>query len=146
MIERVYTVNLSKLYAMGRHTERARKAIKMLRRFASRHMKTDDEKIIITQEVNEYVWRNGIQKPPKKLKLKLMKDKDGTVMVSLESEIADGKEKVKATKKNKVKEQKPAAEKKKVEKEKVNNKNTKGKAKKRAATKADKVQSKNDKT
>lgn len=94
MIERVYTINLSRLYAAGRHTERARKAVKIVGQFASRHMKTEGEKVVITKEVNEYIWRNGIQKPPRRLRLKMMKDKDGTVMVMLEKEDKGAEKKV----------------------------------------------------
>ena len=83
MDERLYTISFSKIYALGRHRERARKAIKFLRAFSARHMKTVEEKILIGADVNEFIWRNGIQKPPRKLRVKMMKDKDGTVMVSL---------------------------------------------------------------
>ena len=85
VLERIYNVNFSKIYSLGRHRERARKAIKVLRGFAGRHMKTVEEKVVIGQDVNELIWRNGIQKPPRKLRVKMMKDADGTVMVSLES-------------------------------------------------------------
>lgn len=83
-MERIYNVSLSKVYSIGRHRERARKAIKMVRKFAARHMKTPEEKVVIGMDVNELIWRNGMQRPPRKLRLKMLKDKDGTVMVSLE--------------------------------------------------------------
>ena len=82
-LERKYTVSFSKLYAMGRHRERARKAVKMLRKFAARHMKSKEENVVIGNDVNEFIWRNGIQKPPKKVTVKMIKDDDGTVLVSL---------------------------------------------------------------
>ena len=102
MDERLYTISFSKIYALGRHRERARKAIKFLRAFSARHMKTVEEKVLIGADVNEFIWRNGIQKPPRKLRVKMMKDKDGTVMVSLEQpekqkESAKPKEKEKAS-------------------------------------------------
>lgn len=144
MIEKVYTVSLSKLYAMGRHTERARKSVKMIRKFASRHMKTEDEKVIITQEVNEYLWRNGIQKPPKRLRVKLMKDKDGTVMVALESEQTKQVEKKNEEQKGKLK-RKINAKAKDEKKREVSESNKKEKAKPKTK-KESKVQSKDDKT
>ncbi|MEM0437800.1 MAG: 50S ribosomal protein L31e [Candidatus Micrarchaeia archaeon] len=84
-MERIYNVSLSKVYSIGRHRERARKAIKMVRGFAARHMKTPEEKVVIGMDVNELIWQNGMQRPPRKLRLKMLKDKDGTVMVSLEA-------------------------------------------------------------
>ena len=38
-LERVYTINLSKIYSVGRHRVRARKAIKHMKAFTKRHMK-----------------------------------------------------------------------------------------------------------
>jgi large subunit ribosomal protein L31e len=109
MEERLYTICFSKIYALGRHRERARKAIKYLRAFSARHMKTIEDKVVIGTDVNEYLWRNGIQRPPRRVRVKLMKDKDGTVMVALE-EAAEKKE-AKVSKEKK-KEDKPKAEKK----------------------------------
>lgn len=88
MEERIYNVSLSKIYMKGRHRERANRVMKFIRAFAKRHMKAPEDKIVIGTDVNEYVWRNGIQKPPKRIRLRMMKDKDGTVMVTLEGQQA----------------------------------------------------------
>lgn len=101
MDERLYTINFSKIYALGRHRERARKAIKFLRAFSARHMKADEGKVVIGADVNEFVWKRGIQKPPRKLRVKMMKDKDGTVMVTLEQPM-DKKEVKEPSKKKEV--------------------------------------------
>ncbi|MEM3363920.1 MAG: 50S ribosomal protein L31e [Candidatus Micrarchaeia archaeon] len=101
MDERLYTISFSKIYSLGRHRERARKAIKYLRAFSARHMKTTEDKVVIGTDVNEYVWRNGIQRPPRKIRVKMMKDKDGTVMVSLEQPAAKAEEKQPQVKKEK---------------------------------------------
>ena len=109
MEERLYTICFSKIYALGRHRERARKAIKYLRAFSARHMKTTEEMVVIGTDVNEYLWRNGIQRPPRRVRVKMMKDKDGTVMVALELPAEEKKAK---EFKDKKKEDKPKAEKK----------------------------------
>jgi len=39
--------------------------------------------LVVTQEVNEKVWTRGIEKPPRKIKVRVTKDKDGNVTVHL---------------------------------------------------------------
>jgi len=40
-------------------------------------------KLLISKEVNEKVWGRGIKKPPKKIRVRAAKDKDGNVTVYL---------------------------------------------------------------
>ncbi len=117
MEERIYNINISKLYIIGRHRERAKKAIKLVKAFAARHMKTADEKVVMGMDVNEYLWRNGMQRPPRKIRVKMMKDKDGTVMVTLEKDSA-GKKPDKITKTNEEKKEMPKEQKKEIVNEK----------------------------
>ncbi|MGC8924109.1 MAG: 50S ribosomal protein L31e [Candidatus Micrarchaeia archaeon] len=110
-MERVYSINLSKVYSLGKHTVRARRAIKEVRRFAARHMKADIEKVVIGTDVNEYIWRDGIQRPPRRLRVKLVKDeKTGAVIVMLEAPAKGTKETI-ATAKPKKAEEKEAKQK-----------------------------------
>ena len=51
----------------------------MLRDFVRRHMKAED--IQISNEVNEELWARGIKKPPRQIKVRLVKDKEGKVFV-----------------------------------------------------------------
>lgn len=99
-LERVYTISLSKIYSVGRHRVRARKAVKHIKAFTKRHMKVNEEDVIFGQDLNEHVWRNGIEKPPRKIKVKMFKDDSGKVMVNLEETV------VKKDKKEKKKEKK----------------------------------------
>jgi len=41
------------------------------------------EAIIIDTTVNEAIWARGIKKPPRKIRVKLSKDDEGTVTVTL---------------------------------------------------------------
>ena len=109
VLERIYTINLSKIYSIGRHRERARKAIKYIKAFTVRHMKTSEEDIILGQDLNEHVWMNGIQKPPRKIKVKMVKDDTGKVKLTWE---APEKIKVEKKEKKEVKKSKPKQEKK----------------------------------
>jgi len=60
----VYNVNLSRVY-WGRRTNRADRAVKYLRKFIARHTKAD--KVIVTNEVNNYIWSRGREKPPRRI-------------------------------------------------------------------------------
>lgn len=65
----------------GARTNRAEKAIRVIQQFAKRHMKPSEVKI--ENEVNEAIWSKGIQKPPRKIRVLMKKDKDDVVTVSL---------------------------------------------------------------
>ena len=78
--ERIYTVPLRGAWRSPRQ-RRAPRAIRILRSFIERHMKP--ETIVITNEVNEYIWRRGIQKPPRKVRIRALRDGEGRVIVRL---------------------------------------------------------------
>ena len=40
-------------------------------------------RLIISQDLNEKVWGRGIEKPPRKVRVRAAKDKDGNVTVYL---------------------------------------------------------------
>ena len=78
--ERIYTIPLAKA-RHGPRNKRAKKAVRYLREFMERHFKP--EALIISQPVNEKIWSRGIQKPPRKLKVRATKNIDGLVVVYL---------------------------------------------------------------
>jgi len=78
--ERVYIIPLAKA-RKGPRNKRAKKAIRYLREYMMRHFKP--EALVISQEVNEAIWSRGIQKPPRKLKVRATKNIDGLVVVYL---------------------------------------------------------------
>lgn len=78
-VERVYTINLGKVL-LSPNNQRAKRAINMIREFAIRHMKSEDIKI--EEDVSHLVWARGIRHPPRKIRVKLTKDGDGTVLIS----------------------------------------------------------------
>lgn len=122
--ERIYTVPLGDAFVKPRN-KRTPRAIKLLREFAARHMKTDAENVLISNMVNAFVWMRGIQKPPRKIKVKMLA-KDGKVHVLMVDEKleekpkevkVERKEEKKEEKKEEPKEEKPKTEEKKEEKE-----------------------------
>jgi large subunit ribosomal protein L31e len=79
-MERIYTIPLRDVKRVPR-TIRSPKAVRIVQEFLKRHMKSDDIKI--DAAVNEKIWERGIQKTPPKIKVKAIKDEDGTVSVTL---------------------------------------------------------------
>ena len=81
--ERIYTVPLGRAWIAPRY-KRAEKAITILRKFIQRHMKP--EEVIIMPTVNEAIWAKGITNPPRRIRVRMSKDDEGTVTVSLAEE------------------------------------------------------------
>ena len=90
--ERTYTIPLGKAFIKPPN-KRAPKAMRIIKDFVKRHMKlgsrTEEEeeeepkRLIVSNNVNERVWRKGIEKPPRKIRVRATKDKDGNVTVHL---------------------------------------------------------------
>ena len=80
LLERIYTIPLRKAYYVPRK-KRANKAIRIIREFVKRHLHVDD--VIISAEVNEYVWSRNIEKPPRKIKVIVKKIDESTAKVEL---------------------------------------------------------------
>ena len=77
---RVYTINLGKAWITPCY-KRTDRVIRMIREFAMKHMKTDDVKL--DQDLNRHVWKKGKTNPPRKVRVKMVKDEDETTVVSL---------------------------------------------------------------
>ena len=78
-LERVYTINLGKVL-LSPNNHRAKRAINMIREFATHHMKS--ENVRIEEDVSHLVWARGIRHPPRKIRVKLTKDDDGIILIS----------------------------------------------------------------
>ena len=79
--ERIYTVPLRKAYWTGSRLRRSNRAVRILREFVERHMKP--EELLIQPEVNERIWERGIQKPPRRIRIRATKNADSVVRVYL---------------------------------------------------------------
>jgi large subunit ribosomal protein L31e len=79
--ERIYTVPLRKAYWTGSRPRRANRSVRILREFVQRHMKP--EELLIQPEVNEKIWAKGIQKPPRRLRIRATKNADNLVRIYL---------------------------------------------------------------
>ncbi|MFA5108877.1 MAG: 50S ribosomal protein L31e [Candidatus Micrarchaeia archaeon] len=84
-LERVYTVNLSKAYTYLR-TRRANRTVKLLREYLARHFKVAIENVKLSAATNSLLWRDSIQKPPRRIKVKGVRE-NGILQVSLADEV-----------------------------------------------------------
>ena len=91
--ERFYTIPLQRAWIKPPN-KRAPKAIRIMKAFIPRHMKVSEVaieeeegeeagRIIISNEVNEKIWSRGIEKPPRKLRIRAAKDEEGNVTIFL---------------------------------------------------------------
>ena len=76
--EKFYTINLRDVWTAPR-IKRAPKAVRIVKDFVKRRMKVDDVKI--SNAVNQEIWKRSIKKPPRKIKIRAVKDKEGQVIV-----------------------------------------------------------------
>ncbi|NIO37586.1 hypothetical protein GTO27_07765 [Candidatus Bathyarchaeota archaeon] len=91
--EKIYTIPLGKAWIV-QSRKRSPRAMKIIKDFVKRHMKIETTReleeeeeepgrLIISNELNERVWRRGIQKPPRKVRIRAARDKKGNVTVYL---------------------------------------------------------------
>lgn len=86
--ERIYTIPLRRAWISPRK-KRVPRAVRMVKSFIKRHMKVEagaetgeeeeKERLVISNELNEKLWSRGIEKPPRNLRVRAVKDKEGTV-------------------------------------------------------------------
>ena len=83
VVERLYTIPLGKAYGAVRK-RRAKRAVNLVKTFIIRHMKVEEEAdLTIDTALNEYLWTRGIEKPPRRVRVRATKDRDGVVKVFL---------------------------------------------------------------
>jgi len=78
--ERIYTVPLRQAW-YGPRGFRAPRAVRLVKAFVKRHMKPEEDEIVMGEKINEALWSKGIQKPPRKIKVRAVKDKEGKVYI-----------------------------------------------------------------
>src|SRR5919107_5549430 len=85
-IARIYTINFSKAWLTPKH-KRTDRVVNMIKEFAIKHMKSSQIKI--DQELNRYIWEKGKTNPPRKVRVRIVKDEDDQVIVSLYEDIVN---------------------------------------------------------
>ena len=85
-LSRVYTINLGKAWLTPRY-RRTDRVMNMVRQFAVKNMKSDEVKI--DQDLGRHIWARGKTNPPRKVRVKMVKDEDDIVTVSLYEEAVE---------------------------------------------------------
>lgn len=89
--ERIYTIPLSRAWIMP-PKKRAPRAMRIIKSYIQKHMKIrseveeeeeEPERLVISNEVNERIWGRGIKKPPRNIRVRAVKDKEGVITVYL---------------------------------------------------------------
>jgi len=91
--ERFYTIPLRRAWIMP-PKQRAPRAMRIIRSFVEKQMKIGvtkeaeeeseeekEERLVISAELNQRIWLRGIEKPPRRIKVRVTKDSEGTVTV-----------------------------------------------------------------
>ena len=81
ILERDYTIPLGHETLKVPPFRKANKAIKAVRQFIGRHMKSND--ISLGHYLNLQIWRHGAKNPPHYVKVSAIKDEKGRVIVEL---------------------------------------------------------------
>ena len=76
--EKFYDLNLRRIWTAPRE-KRTPRAVRYVRQYAAQRMKTDD--VSLSEETNNLLWTRGISKPPRKIRIRVVKDKEGKVIV-----------------------------------------------------------------
>ncbi len=91
--ERIYTIPLSRAWIAPRK-KRTPRAVRIVKTFIQKHMKIEAKpvspeeeeeggKLVISDEVNRRLWKRGIEKPPRNIRVRAVKDKEGVVTLYL---------------------------------------------------------------
>jgi len=85
LFERVMTVPMRSIFSKPT-CQRTPAAVKHIKNFVARHTHTTVKDIWIDRELNMAVWHRSLRKPPKSIKVRVIKWDDQTVEVDLPEE------------------------------------------------------------
>jgi len=81
ILERVYNIPLRRETLKVPRYKKANKAVKAVREFISKHMKSND--VVIGKYLNLRIWKHGLKNPPHHVEVNALKDNKGKVFVEL---------------------------------------------------------------
>jgi large subunit ribosomal protein L31e len=79
--EALYVIPLQRVYWGGSRRTRGKRAIRLIKEFVERHFKA--KRVIIDNMVNEYIFSYKIEKPPRRIAVKVIKIDEGIYKVLL---------------------------------------------------------------
>lgn len=78
-MERVFVIPLGEVKSAPR-SKRTQKAVKFIRSYVSKHMKSEDVKL--SEALNKQIWERGMRNIPSKIEVKATTSEDGGVLVT----------------------------------------------------------------
>jgi large subunit ribosomal protein L31e len=85
---RTYTIPLRDAYQEKPPQQKAPRAVKAIKSFLSKHMKTEEDSVKVSSTLNQVVWANGARNPPAKVTV-VAEPRDTDVHVMTEDEYAE---------------------------------------------------------
>ncbi|MEA1945347.1 MAG: 50S ribosomal protein L31e [Euryarchaeota archaeon] len=80
--EQIYTIPLRSVKSTPRW-KRSKRAVREVRAYLTRHLKTDLASVKLDRTINEAIWRRGSQKPPRRIRVRAVRFEDGAVEAEL---------------------------------------------------------------
>ena len=80
--EQIYTIPLREVRKVP-SWKRAGRAVREVRDFLVKHMKTEAEQVKLDKTINERLWEKGCEKPPLSIRVRAVKFADGEVQAEL---------------------------------------------------------------
>ena len=77
--EMEYIIPIYRVY-WGRRSNRAARAVRLVRKFVARHFGVEEDKVVIDNRVNEYLWSRSIEKPPRRVKVRVVREEEGDIV------------------------------------------------------------------
>ncbi len=102
-MERIYNIPLRKEFQKAPRHKKSSKAIRAIKEFLTKHMKTKDIKI--GKYLNELIWKNGPKNPPHKVNVKATKEENTTKVELVDAPVEEVKEEPKKAIKEEIKEE-----------------------------------------
>ena len=79
--EKIYTIPLRDITNKSKSTKRAPRAIRKVREFLKRHTKYEIVKL--DNSINEKIWKRSLNKIPARIRVKVIKEDEDTIMAVL---------------------------------------------------------------
>lgn len=74
LVSRDYTIHMAKRTHKTTFKSKTPKAIKEIKKFAEKMMKTKD--VRLDPKVNKYIWKQGVRNPPKRIRVRLSRKRN----------------------------------------------------------------------
>jgi large subunit ribosomal protein L31e len=80
--EQIYTIPLREVRKVP-SWKRSGRAVREVKDFLVKHMKTESEQVKLDKSINERLWEKGCKKPPLSIRVRAVKFADGEVQAEL---------------------------------------------------------------